>query len=128
MSSELSPYAIHGILYFVESSRKVKPRTSPAQRASANVNEKWRYVYAQYFTIKRPPPMDYLRSPEIELFLREDLDNEAMQTVFAHGKPLVFDQDLPRLLVPKIIEVRKCDAPVHSHSTLLLVFLEERQK
>ncbi|KAH7706895.1 hypothetical protein AAVH_25876 [Aphelenchoides avenae] len=113
MASELSPYAIHRIIYFLENddrlSRRVKKTSAePTKQHLLKVDQKWNYVYTKYFLDcclhSPPPPMDYLRSQELAVFLQEDLDTEAMRSVFEHGKPLVFDRDLPPLLVPAIIE------------------------
>ncbi|KAH7680387.1 hypothetical protein AAVH_41238, partial [Aphelenchoides avenae] len=107
MSSELGPYAIHRIIYFLENnnrrSRQVKKRV-PTKQHLREVNEKWNYVYTNYFLDNRPPPMDYLHSLELALFLKGDLDIEAMRSVFGHGNPLMFKRDRPRPLVPAIVE------------------------
>ncbi|KAH7719778.1 hypothetical protein AAVH_12729 [Aphelenchoides avenae] len=109
MSAELSPHAIHRIIYFLENDDRrarqaKKAHAPPTKQHLRKVNEAWNYVHSRYFLHNRTPPMDYLRSLELALFVRKDLDSEAMRTVFAHGKPLVFDRDRPRLLVPAIIE------------------------
>lgn len=92
MSATLSPHAIHRILYFVENVDRRPP------------------------SAKLQPVMDYLRSLELRLLLQNGLSNEAMQSIFGHGKPLVFDQgsdrDLQQLFVPAIIEVSGLEALV----------------
>ncbi|KAH7660454.1 hypothetical protein AAVH_43762 [Aphelenchoides avenae] len=123
MSTELSPYAIHQIIYYLENdnrrSRRAK-KTVPTKQHLREVNKKWNYVYTHYFLDNHPSPMDYLRSLELALFLKEDLDVEAMRTVFGHGKPLVFEKDRPRLLVPAIVEAfhRLKEAPSFLDVTL----------
>ncbi|KAH7719210.1 hypothetical protein AAVH_13368 [Aphelenchoides avenae] len=107
MSSELSPYAIHGILCFLENGdrrrRTVKKMRAPPNKSHRwNVDEKWNYVYTHYFIHRHSPPMDHLRSLELALFLGKDLDLYAMRT--ALQKPLVFERNRPRRFVPKIVQ------------------------
>lgn len=107
MSSELSPFAIHRIIYFVE--READDRWNPFMGGThpPDISKTWLHVYETYFTIASPRPVNYLRSLELALFLRKELDHDAMEVIFGHGKPLVFArEDLPQMLVPKIIQVR----------------------
>ncbi|KAH7717660.1 hypothetical protein AAVH_14941 [Aphelenchoides avenae] len=111
MSSKLSPYAVHQIIYFLENDdrrcRTVKKTSAaPTMQYVRKVDKTWKRIYTHYFLHNPPPPMDYLRSLELMLFVKKDLDSEDMRAAFRHGKPMVFDADIPRLLVPKIIEVR----------------------
>ncbi|KAH7709072.1 hypothetical protein AAVH_23653 [Aphelenchoides avenae] len=107
MSSELSPYAIHRILHFLDNGdrrrRTVKKMWAPPNKSQRwNVDEKWNYVYTHYFIHRRSPPMDHLRSLELALFHGKDLDLGTMRT--ALQEPLVFVRNGPCQFVPKILE------------------------
>ncbi|KAH7662446.1 hypothetical protein AAVH_43593 [Aphelenchoides avenae] len=111
MSSELSPFAVHRILYFLENddrrskhSKKTRAPQKDDTRHPRNVSEKWDYIYTNYFLRNRPLPMASLRSVKLALLLQKRLDDTIMRAVFKHGKPLVLDKDRPRLFVPTIIE------------------------
>lgn len=106
MSLDLSPYAIHRIFYFLENDdrRGQKEKKTPAEEHPRKVSDKWDYVYERYFVSSRPPPPEKLRSLEVALLLT---DNEnAMQAVFEHIKPIEFDQDHPIMLLHEIVDVR----------------------
>ncbi|KAH7712498.1 hypothetical protein AAVH_20153 [Aphelenchoides avenae] len=54
-------------------------------------------------TIKPAPPLDYLNSFEMALVLKHEVDDEDVDAVFAHVRPLEF-WGCPRLLASKVVE------------------------
>ncbi|KAH7709306.1 hypothetical protein AAVH_23417 [Aphelenchoides avenae] len=112
MSSTLGPLATHHILSFIEQDyRRRKPNLKNAARVpqvglmARHVCPKWGLIYELYFSGNRPPLLDYLRSPELLLKFKDDLDYRDMRVVFGHGKPIVFDDDIPQRFVSKLVQV-----------------------
>lgn len=112
MSSTLGPLAVHQILSFTEQDyRRRKANLKDAARVpqvglmARHVSPKWGLICELYFAGKDPPSVDYLRSPELLLKLKDVLDIGDMRFVFGHGKPIVFDEDIPRRLVSKVVQV-----------------------
>ncbi|KAH7693788.1 hypothetical protein AAVH_39171 [Aphelenchoides avenae] len=111
MSSTLGPLAVHQILSFTEQDyRRRKANLKDAARVpqvglmARHVSPKWGLICELYFAGKDPPSVDYLRSPELLLKLKDVLDIGDMRFVFGHGKPIVFDEDIPRRLVSKVVQ------------------------
>lgn len=96
MSSELSPYAVHQIIEIIDDRL-----SQTVEKASSQP-----YAYDDYDdSYDDSLTIGYLRSLELKLYLNKGSDDEVVQTVFGHGKPMVFDRDHPRPLVPAVVEV-----------------------
>ncbi|KAH7675889.1 hypothetical protein AAVH_42204, partial [Aphelenchoides avenae] len=111
MPSTLGPLAIHQILSFTEQDyRRRKPNLKNAARVpqvelmARHISPNWGLVCELYFDGKDPPSLDCLRSPELLLKFKDVLDSRDMRTVFGHGKPIVFDEDIPQRLVSKLVQ------------------------
>lgn len=98
MSGELSDFAIRRILRALDATRPYPG--GPGAQAAGEVDLRWSVIYRLCFVVEPAPPLDYLRSAEFTLTLK-DYDANA---IFAHGKPLVF-KECPRLLGAKLVEV-----------------------
>ncbi|KAH7716652.1 hypothetical protein AAVH_15935 [Aphelenchoides avenae] len=131
MSSTLSPLAIHHILSFTEQDyRRRKPNLKNAARVpqvglmARHVCPTWGLIYELYFSGKRPPLLDYLRSPELLLKFKDDLDYRDMRDVFGHGKPIVFDDDIPQRFVSKLVQafVRLREEPSSLNVTAVIPY------
>lgn len=127
MSSTPGPRAIHQILDFTEEdNRRGEPNlTNAAQSGSSrsgttatdttrdamgpvarNVSPMWGHVRELYFSGKPPPPLGYLRSPELLLQFKDVLDGGDMQVVCGHGYGARFYEDnFPKRLISKVVQV-----------------------
>ncbi|KAH7713842.1 hypothetical protein AAVH_18787 [Aphelenchoides avenae] len=112
MSSTLGPLAIHQVLSFTEQDyRRRKKNLRNAKRVpqlrlmARHISPMWSHICELYLAGYCPPSMDYLRSPELLLGLKNALDSEDMRIVFGHGKPMVFSADaIPQRLVSKLVQ------------------------
>lgn len=119
MSSSLTPYSVHRIIYFVENDNRTGQVT---ETLDWRVNRTWSSVYHDFSVLfgALRVPADYVRSLEYALHLQDGSDNAArlLRNVFRNGTPLVIDQCLPPLIVPKIIEVSGTTVKSHNHYKL----------
>lgn len=110
MSAELSDFAIRRILKVLDDARP-NPYEGGAE-AAGEVNQRWSVIYRLYFVIEPTPSLDYMRSAEFTLALK-GYDAGA---IFAHGKPLVFEE-CPDLLGARLVEVCETNLRYHSFSS-----------
>ncbi|KAH7703882.1 hypothetical protein AAVH_28941 [Aphelenchoides avenae] len=109
MSASLSPAGIHRILCFLESGNRGKNagRTPVVSRGRHLwwVSPKWARIYSMFFE-QHAPPLDYLRSLELALSLKDVFDAKDLQAIFEYGRPLVVQQShaLQQPIVPAIVE------------------------
>ncbi|KAH7704677.1 hypothetical protein AAVH_28130, partial [Aphelenchoides avenae] len=100
MSSTLSPLAIHQILSFTERDF----RRNALALLARNVSPKWGHICELYSAGNVPRSLDGLRLPVLRLYLKDALDCDDVRFVFGHGKPIIFDEDIPPRLVSKVVE------------------------
>ncbi|KAH7709760.1 hypothetical protein AAVH_22957 [Aphelenchoides avenae] len=109
MASTLSSSSVHRIIALVEKDddEYSQPRLSLPSRypyMPEYVNREWMAIYQLYISNKPSPPLDYLKSFEMALVLKGQIDDADVRAIFAHGKPLGF-WSCPRMFVSKIVEV-----------------------
>ncbi|KAH7719700.1 hypothetical protein AAVH_12817 [Aphelenchoides avenae] len=109
MSAALSPAAIHRILCFLESGNRGKNagRTPVVSRGRHlwRVSPTWSRIYSMFFE-QYAPPLDYLRSLELALTLKDAFDDKDLQAIFEYGEPFAVQQCHARQqpIVPAIVE------------------------
>lgn len=100
MAFTLIPSAVHQIIFLLENDDL--PTADDEYKRAYDL--RWRVIDQLYKDVTPAPPLDYLGSRELALFLKSDVDDEDIRAIFEQGKPLQF-WDCPQLLVSKILAV-----------------------
>ncbi|KAH7710792.1 hypothetical protein AAVH_21923 [Aphelenchoides avenae] len=98
MAFTLIPSAVHQIIFLLENDDL--PTADDEYKRAYDL--RWRVIDQLYKDVTPAPPLDYLGSRELALFLKGDVDDEDIRAIFEQGKPLQF-WDCPQLLVSKIL-------------------------